>query len=170
MADDATEPGQQDQTAPQAPPQVNPMQIGALAYNAASLEDAQARLQRQLGTDGLTGIAGSVNGLAQVAARLSANQVALDSFQAVTSRSWLREMQAASPLLHGHFEQSMLNLVDASLQELDDLAQDTGESEIVQSDLPDETVQEIEDALSGFEHAVQGLPPAMARRLWISWV
>ncbi|MFE4969975.1 hypothetical protein [Streptomyces sp. NPDC056660] len=75
-----------------------------------------------------------------------------------------------SPLLRDHFDQSMLELVNASLQGLGDQAQTTSGNDIAAGDLPDETVNEIEEALSGFEDAVRGLPPAVVRRLWISWV
>ncbi|GHD60011.1 hypothetical protein GCM10010317_051590 [Streptomyces mirabilis] len=142
--------------------------IAGLAAAMQPLAAAAAGLQ--LDRDRIAGLAAAVQPLAAAAARLSVNPYALDSLQRVASRSWLQEMRAASPLLHGHFEQSVLNLVDTSLQGLDDLTQDTDGVEIVAGDLPDETLHEIEDALSGFEHAVRGLPPAIARRLWISWV
>ncbi|MFH8464134.1 hypothetical protein, partial [Streptomyces sp. NPDC017991] len=110
---------------------------------------------------------GSIATLAEVAAQISVSRSTLRNFQAAVGQSWLREMQAVSPLLDQHFEQPILNLVDTTLQGL--ASHDAG-NEVALDNLSDETVHEIEEALSSFEQSLQGFPPAIARRLWITWV
>ncbi|GAA5014832.1 hypothetical protein GCM10023335_38920 [Streptomyces siamensis] len=139
------------------------LDTGALTGSMAGIVQTVAQAQRALDTGALTT-------LAQAVAHISVSQGTLERLQAAASQSWMREMQAVSPLLRDHFQQPLVNLVDTSLHGFDDLVQDADDSETAPIDLPHETVNEIEEALSGFERAVQGLPPAMARRLWISWV
>ncbi|WP_172607905.1 hypothetical protein, partial [Streptomyces spongiicola] len=107
--------------------------------------------------------------LPTAAEHVSIQQSALDSLQEVANQSALLQIQAITPLLHDHFGQSMLDVVDATLRRLDDLSEEAY-AEVSAGDLSDEMVREIEDALSGFEPAVQGLSPAVARQLWIVWV
>ncbi|MEU3201013.1 hypothetical protein, partial [Streptomyces sp. NPDC006996] len=107
--------------------------------------------------------------LQAVAEHVSIQQSTLDSLQEAANQSALRQMQAITPLLHDVFGRSMLDVVDTALRNLEGLAEETYEA-VPAGDLSDEMVREIEDALSGFEPAIQGLPPAVARQLWIAWV
>ncbi|MFF3983632.1 hypothetical protein ACFY0B_03320, partial [Streptomyces sp. NPDC001797] len=131
-----------------------------------------AELQRQAGTDHFASLAAAVAPLARSAAELQ-RQAGTDHFASLAAAVAPLARSAAElqrQIGTDHFAQSLLDLVDTSLQGLGELAQATGGDEIVSGDLPDETINEIEEALSGFEDAVRGLPPAVVRRLWISWV
>ncbi|MFF3288787.1 hypothetical protein [Streptomyces sp. NPDC003023] len=97
------------------------------------------------------------------------NQTTLVALRELANGSWQRQMHAAMPLLQDRFAPAVLDVVDTALQGLEELAEEA-EPGALREDLSEETVREIEEALSSFEDATQGLPPAVTRRLWILWV
>ncbi|MEU3137477.1 hypothetical protein ABZ691_32520 [Streptomyces sp. NPDC006854] len=130
------------------------------------LLEAAARVQKELSSPLLESVLPTLQAVAEHA---SIRQSALDSLQEAANQSALRQMQAVTPLLGDIFGRSMLDVVDNTLESLEDLEEEVYE-EVSAGDLSDEMVREIEEALSGFEPATQGLPPAVARQVWIVWV
>ncbi|MEW2060337.1 hypothetical protein AB0899_06095 [Streptomyces sp. NPDC007002] len=135
------------------------------AMNSPLLEVA-ARAQEEFSSPLLESVLPSLQAVAE---HVSIRQSALDSLQEAANQSALRQMQAITPLLRDVFGRSMLDVVDETLRSLEDLAKEAYE-EISAGDFSDEMIREIEDALSGFEPATQGLSPAVARQVWIVWV
>ncbi|MEU3008757.1 hypothetical protein [Streptomyces sp. NPDC007020] len=130
------------------------------------LLEAAARVQKEFSSPLLEAVLPT---LQAVAVHASIRQSALDNLQEAANQSALRQMQAVTPLLGDILGRSMLDVVDNTLESLEDLEEEVYE-EVSAGDLSDEMVREIEEALSGFEPATQGLPPAVARQVWIVWV
>ncbi|MER7711350.1 hypothetical protein ABTX83_12435 [Streptomyces werraensis] len=148
---------------------------------SAPIAEAVARAQEQLAAQAQAAIVAQRHGQqamvqtlvpalrAAADAQVTFSQTTVASLQEAAERSWRRQMQAVLPLLENRFTPEMLETVGQVLEEIEEPT-DGGETQASESVLSEETLREIEEALSSFEGSVRGLPPAIARRLWIAWV